>query len=253
MNKNKKRVFITGGSKGIGKSLALEYTKRGDEVFLFARNETALEELTKFINESGGRANFFAGDITKKSDVASAIEKAAEIMGGIDIAVLNAGISEHNAFREFDAGTYEKTFAVNLIGNAYCMEYLIPIMKRQGKGKIAGISSIASYRATPGSSAYSASKIAFDYMLEAARYELKGLGIDVITVRFGFIRTDIIKKNDFYMPFILEPEECAQKIVAGIDAGKRKIQFPLIMLWLSKFAAVLPETIYRKLIQFRVK
>jgi short-subunit dehydrogenase len=247
------RVFITGGSKGIGKALTLEYAKQDAEIFLFSRNETALEGLTEFINENGGKAHFYAGDVTNKSDVAAAIEKAGSEMNGIDIAILNAGISEHINIREFDSRIYEKTFAVNLIGNTYIMEYVIPVMKRQKSGKIVGISSIAGFRATPGSSAYSASKIAFDYLLESARYELKDFGIAVITVRFGFINTEIIKKNDFYMPFMLEPEECAIKVIKGIEAGKSKIQFPLIMLWLSKIASVLPEMIYGKIMKFRIK
>lgn len=174
-------------------------------------------------------------------------------MGAIDIAILNAGISEYVSFRDYNSDNLQSTIAVNLLGNAHCLQYLIPIMKEQGNGKIVGISSIASFRASPGASSYSASKIAFDYLLEAARYELKKLGIDVITVRFGFVNTDIIKKNDFYMPFMLEPEECARKIVAGINSGKRKIQFPLIMLLITKFAKILPEPIFEKLIKFRIK
>ena len=247
------KVFITGGSKGIGRALALEFTKRGAEVFLFSRNETALQELVALINESGGKAHYFAGDVTVKNDVEQAVNHAVAEMGGIDIAILNAGISEHINIREFKAEIYEKTFAVNLIGNANCLEFIVPLMTERKKGIIVGISSLASFRATPGSSAYSASKAAFDYLLEAARYELKGMGIDVITVRFGFINTDIIKKNDFHMPFLLEPDVCARKVIDGIEKRKRKIQFPLIMLLLTKVARILPEAVYGKIMQFRIK
>jgi len=253
MTNDNSKVFITGGSKGIGKALALECTKRGAEVFLFARNETALEEITKFINENGGRAHYYAGDVTVKADVKNAVDLAVGKMGKIDIAFLNAGISEHVSFRDYDSSNLERIINVNLIGNAHAMEYLIPLMKTQQGGKIVGISSLASFRATPGSSSYSISKIAFDYLLEAARYELKDWNIKVITVRFGFIKTDIIKKNDFYMPFLLEPEECARKVADGVAAGKRKIQFPFIMLILTKTAKLLPEFIYEKLMKFRIK
>ncbi len=247
------KVFITGGSKGIGKALALEYTNRRAEVFLFSRNEAALREITEFINKSGGKAHYYAGDLTSKSDVESAVILAREKMGRIDIAILNAGISEHVSFRDYDSDNLVKTINVNLIGNAHAMQYIIPIMKEQGGGKIAGISSIASFRATPGSSSYSISKIAFDYLLESARYELKDWNIKVITVRFGFINTDIIKKNDFYMPFLMEPDECARKVADGVDAGKRKIQFPLVMVLLTKFVKILPEFIYEKMMKFRIK
>ena len=249
----KTTVFITGGSKGIGKALALEYTKRDCDVFLFARNKTALEELTKYINESGGRAYFFAGDVTVKNDVANAVKEAVNKMGKIDIAFLNAGITGNMSIREFKSDIVVNVFNVNLIGNTYCLEYIIPVMKQQGSGKIVGISSIASFRTVPHSSPYASSKIAFDYLLESARYELENLGIKVITVRFGFVRTDIIANTDFPLPFLMEAEDCARKIANGVDADKRKVQFPLPMVLLTKFLRFLPEAIYKQLVKFRIK
>jgi len=251
--KRKTTVFITGASRGIGRALALEYTKRDCEVFLFARNRTALEELTQYIKESGGCAYFYAGDVTVKNDVANAVEEAVTQMGNIDIAFLNAGISAEMPFSEFNADIFTNVFNVNLIGNLYCFEYIIPVMKRQGAGKIVGISSIASFRPVPGSSPYTSSKIAFDYLLESARYELESFGIKVITVRFGFIRTDIVAKADYPLPFLMEAEDCARKVADGVDAGKRKVQFPLPMVLLTKFLKILPESIYKQIVKFRLK
>jgi len=247
------KVFITGASKGIGMAIALEYHKRGYEVFLFARNIEALEQLTNFINSDGGRANYFAGDVGIKTDVQNAVSKANELMGRIDIAVLNAGISQNISLRNYEAANLENVLKTNLLGVAYCLEHVIPIMKKQKGGKIAGISSIASFRAMPGSSSYSISKIALDYLLESARIELKDLGIHVATCRFGFIRTDIIKKNNFYMPFILEPDVAARKIISGIENNRSKIQFPWIMVLITKIAGILPEFIYERIVKFRIK
>ncbi len=249
----KTAVFITGASRGIGRALALEYTNRDCEVFLFARNRQALEELAQHIKESGGRAYFYAGDVTVKNDVANAVEEAVKEMGNIDIAFLNAGISGKMLVSEFNAALVTNVLNVNLIGNLYCFEYIIPVMKRQGRGKIVGISSIASFRPVPGSTPYSSSKIAFDYLLESARYELESFGIKVITVRFGFIRTDIVANADYPLPFLMEAEDCARKVADSVDAGKSKVQFPLPMVLLTKFLKILPESIYKRIVKFILK
>lgn len=248
-----KRLFITGASKGIGEAIANLYSKHNSELFLFARNGTALKNICDKINASGGKAYYYAGDVTNLDDVAQAVKQAESSMGGIDIAFLNAGISEHTTIRNFDLNNYRRTLDVNFFGVANFMDKLIPIMKRQNSGIIVGVSSLASFRATPGSSSYSASKIALDYLLESARMELAGIGIHVITVRFGFVKTDIIKKNNFKMPFLMEADECARRIKKGVDKRKRKIQFPLPMLLLTKFARIVPEVLYEKSVKFRIK
>lgn len=247
------RLLITGASKGIGEAIAKLYSKHNSELFLFARNEASLKHICDNINKAGGKAYFYAGDVTNLNDVAEAVKQAEIQMGGIDIAFLNAGISEHTSIRKFDLDNFKRTFDVNFFGVANFMDRIIPIMKRQKSGTIVGISSLASFRATPGSSSYSASKTALDYLLEAARIELAGIGIHVITVRFGFVKTDIIKKNNFKMPFLMEADECARRIKKGVDKQKRKIQFPLPMLLLTKFAKIVPEVLFEKSVKFRIE
>jgi len=249
----KNKVFITGGSKGIGREIALEYAKKNYEVFLFARNETALEQITEFIKSKGGKAHYFAGDVTVKENLEEAVAIAHKRMGRIDIAVLSAGISQYISIRNYKADNLENMLKINLLGVAYCLEYIIPIMKQQRSGKIAGMSSIASFRAVPGSSSYSITKIGLDYLLESARIELKDLDINVTTCRFGFVDTEFIKKNDFYMPFVVKVNDAAKRIIEGIEKNKKKIQFPLIMVLATKIAAILPEFIYEKILKFRVK
>ena len=248
---DQKKVFITGASRGIGKSLAQQYSENSD-VFLFARNEIALSEICDELKSKGRNAHYFAGDIGDRNDVGKAIEMAKDTMGGIDIAILNAGISDHMNIREFSSDTFEKHFRINVLGNAYAFEFLIPVMKAKG-GVIAGVSSIADFRGMPGSSPYSSSKIAFTYLLEAARIELRAVNIRVVTIRFGFIQTDMIKKNDFYMPFILSPDICARRIIRGIAKGKDVISFPKLMVWLTAITRLLPGKLYEKILRFRVR
>ena len=239
-----KRIFITGASRGIGKALALKYAKRGSELFLVARNTDDLSALCSLINSEGGKAHFAHLDVTNREEYKSVIAKAVEVMGAIDLAFLNAGISYHTLFAEYNSDNLRETIETNLFGVAYGLEYVIPVMKLQGKGTIAGVSSIADFRGLPGSSSYSASKSAVSYLLESARPELKPLGIDIVTIRFGFIKTDMTNKNHYYMPFLLTPEFTADKIISGIDRGKRKIQFPWQMVLVTNIIRLIPYQIY---------
>ena len=249
----RKRIFITGASKGIGKALALKYANRGEELFLVARNIDELSALVNQINTKGGKAHFAHLDVTNREEYKTVINQTNDLMGGIDLAILNAGVSIHTHFVDYNSDNLRETIETNLFGVAYGLEYIIPLMKSQGNGTIAGVSSIADFRGVPGSSSYSASKSAVSYLLESARPELKPLGIDIVTIRFGFIKTDMTKKNDFYMPLLLTPEYTADKIVSGLDRGKRKIQFPWQMVLLTNIVRLLPYQIYENVISMRIR
>ncbi|MFN3780850.1 MAG: SDR family NAD(P)-dependent oxidoreductase, partial [Candidatus Kapaibacteriota bacterium] len=120
----------------------------------------------------------------------------------------------------------------------------LPNFMQKPGGKIVIISSLADARGFPSSSAYSSSKAAVTKLAEAARIELKPLGIDVITVKPGFVKTDMTAKNKFPMPFLLEPDEASKIIWNGIINNKKSIQFPLPMVMLTKFIAILPNSIF---------
>ncbi|MFW6276472.1 MAG: SDR family NAD(P)-dependent oxidoreductase, partial [Bacteroidota bacterium] len=131
-------VFITGASKGIGEGLVLEYVKRGHRLVICARSEDSLKGLSEKINSAGGECYYIVCDVTSRADVEKAVDFSLEKLGSIDIAILNAGIGEHNRFDNFDVESMEKTFRVNVFGLVYGLAYLIPLMKKQGSGKIAG-------------------------------------------------------------------------------------------------------------------
>ena len=181
----------------------------------------------------------------------NAVDFAYEKMGGIDLGILNSGVSNHGWFEDYNSDNLRNTIETNVFGIAYGFEYLIPVMKEQGFGTIAGVSSFADFRGMPGSSSYAASKIATSYLLQAARIELKNIGLKVITIRFGFIRTDMTKKNNFYMPFMLEPDDAANRIYNGIEKEKKYINFPLPMFLLTSFARIVPQPLYELALGFR--
>jgi short-subunit dehydrogenase len=123
-------------------------------------------------------------------------------------------------------------------------------MKRQKKGTIAAVSSIADVRGFQNSAAYCASKSAATKLLESARSELSSLGINIITIRPGFIRTAMTAKNKFYMPLLMDVDKAVKIITRGIDRGKKIIAFPRRMVFLTWIARSVPDTVYEAFVGF---
>jgi short-subunit dehydrogenase len=244
-----KTILITGASKGIGKALAQKYGKEKNHLILLARNEEELLSLSQEIISFGGKAEFFICDVSNKNEIKSVLDKILA-SNKIDLAILNAGISLHSYFDDFDSENLLSQFNTNVFGVMYFIEILIPYFKKMGGGTIAAVSSLAEARGLPGSSIYCSTKIALSHLLEAARVELKQFGIKVITIKPGFVKTPMTDKNHFKMPLLISAEESADIITDGIEKGKRIIAFPKQMAFYSYLGKITPSFIFEKLISF---
>lgn len=244
-----KNILITGASRGIGKALAYEYASNGANLVLLARNEEALKLISTDLNKGKAKILYRKCDVSDGKQILNAIEFARDSMQTIDAAILNAGISIKDWIDNFNIDEFKKVIEVNLYSIAYNLKFLVPIMKKQGYGTIAGISSLAEGRGYPGSAAYSASKAAVTRLLESARLELKKHNINIITVKPGFVRTDMTAKNEFMMPFMIDPGKAARIIRRGIERNKNNIQFPLGTIILSKISTLLPNFIFDPLMR----
>ncbi len=238
-----KNILITGASRGIGRSLAERYLKQGDRVFAVARNVSDIAELAREA-EYSGRLAFAQCDVSSNAAAADCINEAYSKFGHIDIAILNAGISGSESFLNFSADNFRKIFDTNLFGVLNFMEYIVPKMRESGSGTIVGISSLADSRGFAGSAAYSSSKSALSCALEAARAELKSSNINVITVRPGFVRTDMTAKNRFKMPFLMDVDRATEIIINGIESDKKRINFPLPTTLLTTLVKIIPGNLF---------
>ncbi len=165
-------------------------------------------------------------------------------MGSIDLAILNAGMGITSKFAELDTEIYRKAFDVNFFGVLNAMEYIIPIMRAQGYGKIAAVSSLADARGIPFSSSYSTSKAALTKVLEAARIELKPLNIDVVTIRPGFVESEMTQKNNYKMPLLMPVERAVKIIARGLAKRKVYIDFPYRAYLVSIIVGMIPNRLY---------
>ncbi len=237
-------VLIFGASRGIGRALALEFARGGSRLLLCSRDRDALGELTEEIHALGGEAQWMSCDVAIAEDVRRVVGRAVEIFGKLDCAVMNSGVGAPEWMKNFTTEKLRRSLDVNVIGIGNAFEHLIPVFSRQGGGVFAGVTSLADVRGYPGSASYCAGKAAASRLLESARVELKQYGIDVVTIRPGFVRTDMTAKNEFTMPFLMEPRQAAQIIRQGLIKGKRFIQFPGPIVWITRLIHILPARLF---------
>ena len=122
-------------------------------------------------------------------------------------------------------------------------------MLERGHGGFVGVSSVAGYRGLAGAEAYGATKAAQINLLEALRIAVAGLGVDVVTVCPGFVKTELTAGNSFPMPFIIEADQAARAICDGLERGRAEIVFPLPMAVLMKIARLLPVRLWATAMQ----
>jgi NADP-dependent 3-hydroxy acid dehydrogenase YdfG len=228
-------VWITGASSGIGAALVRELAGRGARVAATARRVAKLEELAADRDVLIVPADVRDGDAMR--DAAQHVEAG---LGQIDLAVFNAGVWSPVDVRAWDRELFRSHFDTNLMGLVHGIDAVLPGMRRRRGGVIAGVASVAGYRGFPNNEAYGATKAAEIVLLESLRIDLLPLGIRVLTVNPGFVRSELTARNRFPMPFLLEADDAARRIADGIAKEKAEIVFPPAMLVAMKAVRLLP-------------
>jgi len=237
-------VWITGASSGIGKELALEYARLGCSVFASARGKAALENLTLESCSMQGEIIALPLDVTDPSAIANVILQFERGDVIPDLCILNAGYYEVLAFDDLNLEHFEKTFAVNFSGVIGCLLAIAPSMKKKGSGHIAVVSSVAGYAGLPNASAYGASKAALINLCESLKHDFEKNALTLSLVNPGFVKTPMTDKNRFTMPFLMTPQEAANRTVKGLAKRHFEVTFPRRFTWLLKIMRLLPYPIF---------
>ncbi len=238
------RVWLTGASYGIGRSLAIELARSGARVGITARSADKLEQLRSDIEAAGGNAMPLPGDVTDPAAMQELAQRMRSEMGGIDILIANAGTHLRTEIERFDVAEYMSLMNLNYAGALNCIEAVLPEMLRSGSGQIVGVASLAGYRGVPSAAAYGASKAALIHFLESMRFDVQDRGIAVTIVNPGFVKTPLTDKNEFRMPFMIDSDRAARIIRRGIERRKREIAFPRPFSTFIKFLRILPMPLY---------
>ena len=236
-------VFITGASGGLGAAFAQYYAEQGATVGLFARRRALLDALAAALPP--GRAVVYEGDVRDADSLRSAGSDFIARFGSPDVVIANAGISRGALTdHEEDLATFRVVLDTNVVGLVHTFAPFVAAMRTAGRGALVGIASIAGFRGLPGSGAYSASKAAAIAYLESLRIELRGSGVDVLTICPGYIRTPMTARNPYPMPFLLEADIAARRIVRAIERRRRFYVLPWPMAIVGGVLRILPRPIY---------
>ena len=251
--KNPKNILITGASSGIGRALAIAYSKtnlKNVNLFLCARNLEKLEETKSLCNTSNTQIFIKTFDVCNKTAAKNWI-KDIEKKHDIDLIIANAGISAGTAGGTESFTQVNQIFNTNINGVLNIIHPAIEKMKTRRKGQIALISSLAGFRGLPSSPAYSASKAAVRVYAEGLRGNLAPLGIEVSAICPGYIKTPMTDVNEFPMPLIIEAKKCANIIKCKLEKNKSRITFPFplyFVVWLSALLSTkITDPIFAKL------
>jgi NAD(P)-dependent dehydrogenase (short-subunit alcohol dehydrogenase family) len=238
-------VWMVGASTGIGRATAARLHAAGARVVVSARKK---EQLDRFVADHAG-AEAIALDATDRDAMRAAAAQIIERHGRIDLACYCAGMYAPMRAQAFDFDVAQAHIEVNYTGALVMLDVVLPQLLRQARssrdaagGKAAGtagghislVSSVAGFRGLPKSLAYGPTKAALINLAETLYLDLapEGLGISVINP--GFVETPLTAGNDFRMPALITPEEAADAIVKGWQAGDFEIHFPKrFTLWLK--------------------
>ncbi|MDF1586345.1 SDR family NAD(P)-dependent oxidoreductase [Marinimicrococcus flavescens] len=238
-----RRVWITGASQGIGAALVRRMRERGDQVIGSARTADRLEELA----DATGMIPWQL-DVTDQEAAGASVAGIEEEIGPIDLAILNAGTHRPVGAEDFRTDELRALVELNLFGTAHCLEALIPRMTARKAGHIAVVGSLAAYRGLPTAAYYGASKAALTNMTEALKFDLDRHGVRLQLVQPGFVRTPLTDRNEFAMPFLVEPEEAAAAIMRGLHRSSFEIAFPRTFVAIMKLMRVMPYRLYFPLV-----
>ena len=249
MSEKQKKIWITGASSGIGKSVAEKFANEGWKVAVSARRKELLDELAKNPNIVS-----FPLDVTNRNQINEVFKNIIDNFGDLDICLFSSGTYEPKDEQNIDPDKIKNVINVNFIGVIDCVKSVERYFKDKKSGHISIVSSIAGYRGLPNSSGYGPSKAALTNFSESIYFDFKKFGVRVSVVSPGFIKTPLTDKNEFPMPFLKTPEYAAEKIFNGlVKSSAFEIHFPKGLTLTLKFLRILPYRLYLFLVDKLVK
>lgn len=233
-------AWITGASSGIGREVALRLARRGVKVAASARSPEALLSLAA----EHPNIKPYVLDVADRAAQAVVIAQIERELGGIDLAILNAGVWYPGSSNSLDVAKVEHAMHVNYLAAIYAIDSLIPAMRSRGRGHIAFVASVAGYIGLPRAIAYAPTKAALINLAECLKVDAARFGIDISVINPGFIDTPMTRGNTFPMPFIMRVDDAADRIVSGLERRRFEIAFPWQLVTILKLARRLPYVVF---------
>lgn len=234
-----RRVWVIGGSTGIGRATVLALAERGAQVMVSARGADALHALAA--RHPGLQA--WPLDVTDAPAVRTC---AAGILaqGPLDLVLYCAGHYRAMRATTFDLAELQQHLDINYRGALHVLDAVLPPLLARGAGHVSLVSSVAGYRGLPQSLAYGPTKAALTNLAENLYLDLQPQGLGVSVIHPGFVQTPLTAQNAFEMPALITPEQAAQAMLDGWAEGAFDIHFPKRFTRWMKLLRVLPHRLY---------
>ena len=245
-------IFITGASSGLGQALALRYYREGFTLALVARRTQEIQDWAMLQGLLPARFKIYAADVAVVDSIVQAGLQCLQTQGVPDVVFASAGVSiGMDSAVASDLDVMARTFAINNTGLAATFHPFIAGMVQRGSGALVGVGSVAGIRGLPGHGAYCASKAGVINYCESLRGELRHAGVKVVTICPGYIDTPLTRKNRYKMPFLMAPEDFADRAFTAIQAGASYRVIPWQMGWVARLLRLLPNGLFDKVLSGR--
>ncbi len=209
-----KAAIVTGGSKGIGRAIALAFAEAGASVALAARGQEDLDRAAKEAEAAGGRALPVVTDVSDPEAVQNLVDRTVEAFGTVDILVNNAGAAPFmSTVDQIRESGFEKYFRINFMGALYATKAVGQVMLPKGEGCVLNVASVAGFIASPGLSYYSTAKAALINLTKTVAREWASSGIRVNAVAPGWVETEMNEQARQFPEFF-------QGALASIPLGR---------------------------------
>lgn len=244
------RIWIVGGSTGIGAALIKPLIERGAQIAVTARREAVLQQTFERVTglspaqalASGHR--LLPANVTEIGELRAAHDALMAQWGTIDLVLWVAGTYQAMQAHDFDLTRANSIVATNLGGVMNGLSLLLPMYVREGRGHLAIVASVAGYSGLPKALVYGPTKAALINLCESLYLDLRPRGVGVTLVNPGFVDTPLTATNNFYMPAMISADEAARRIIAGLEHGLFEIHFPHRFSRMLKFLRILPYRLY---------
>lgn len=223
-----KSIWITGASSGIGRALVCRLAARNNFIVISSRSRDKLLELQKVAPQ---RIRVLDCDVGDSVDMARAARELAGLTDQLDLVIAGAGVCEYDDDLQLDTASYRRVFDVNFFGAVNTLRCALPLLAGSRAPQFAAVGSLSSVVGFPRAEAYGASKAALAYFLDAVRADTSQVALQVAHIRPGFIDTPLTESNDFAMPFLMSPEQAAERIERGLARRHHTIDFPRRLSW----------------------
>jgi short-subunit dehydrogenase len=229
-----KVVVVTGASMGIGEAIAKIFADQGAGVVLLSRDAGRAEAARNRIGQTD-RTVAMACDVRHREEIDRALGLTLHHFNRVDVWINNAGAGMQDTVADMSMAACRDLFDTNLFSAIACLQALVPVMRSAGGGTIINISSVAGHIPLPFGAAYSASKFAMNAIGKAARLELRGDNIQVLTVCPGYVATDFGKNMIAVRRGSTRPKSVrgisAERVARAVYEGYRKRKREVIVPW----------------------